>query len=204
MPKLTPVEKRFLDLIRRALKGEGESPTFDELRRAMGWGAVNMVTKYVERLRKKGLILTGPSGSKRSIRLVEEHRRGAVSLPLWGLVHAGPLTEGHEAVGELIDAPEWMVPPHADCGFLQVRGDSMKDKGIFDGDYVLIRRQATAENRQTVVVGVGGAMTLKQIFFHPDCVELIPFNPDLKPMRIPPKEDLRIIGVCVGLIRRRL
>lgn len=203
MSRLTPVEKRVFEIIRRALRS-GEAPTFDAIRVTMGWGALNMVTKYVARLRSKGLITTGPSGAKRSIRLVGEHRRGVVSVPLWGLVHAGPLTESPEVGGELIDAPEWMVPPQADCGFLQVRGDSMKGKGIFDGDYVLIRRQATAENRQTAVVAVAGAMTLKQVFFHDGFIELIPYNPDMAVMRLGPNEDPRIVGICLGLIRKSI
>ncbi len=202
---LTPNEKRVLALVQHSLAAHDRAPSFTELQSAMGWSSINMVTKTVARLKEKKLITTGMTQAKRSIRLVNATEKGLLAIPLLGMIRAGALTDTYEdTTGELIEAPEWMVPPNADCGFLEVRGDSMKDLGIHDGDYVLIKRQATAEHNQTVAVSVGPHKTLKKLIMHLDRIELRPCNPEYESIFLEPGEDLNLIGVCISLIRRKI
>lgn len=120
-------------------------------------------------------------------------------LPLLGIVAAGAPIEPVPQF-ELIDVPPSMMQG-SDRFALKVKGDSMKDEGIFPGDLVIIRKQATARNGQTVVALVNNEATIKTYMIKGNRVELHPANPKMKPILVGPADDFRIEGVLIGLIR---
>jgi repressor LexA len=120
-------------------------------------------------------------------------------LPLLGIVAAGAPIEPMPQF-ELVDVPPSMM--QGDGKFaLKVKGESMRDEGIFPGDLVIIRKQATARNGQTVVALVNNEATIKTYMVRGNRVELHPANPKMKPILVGPKDDFRIEGVLIGLIR---
>jgi repressor LexA len=120
-------------------------------------------------------------------------------LPLLGVVAAGAPIEPVPQF-ELIDVPPSMLRG-GERFALKVKGESMRDEGIFPGDLVIIRKQATARNGQTVVAVVNNEATIKTYMVRGNRVELHPANPKMKPIVVSPKDDFRIEGVLIGLIR---
>lgn len=120
-------------------------------------------------------------------------------LPLLGIVAAGAPIEPVPQF-ELIDVPPSMLRG-GERFALKVKGESMKDEGIFPGDLVIIRKQTTARNGQTVVALVNNEATIKTYMAKGNRVELHPANPKMKPILVDPKDDFRIEGVLIGLIR---
>jgi len=120
-------------------------------------------------------------------------------LPLLGIVAAGAPIEPVPQF-ELVDVPPSMLQG-GDRFALKVKGESMRDEGIFPGDLVIIRKQATARNGQTVVALVNNEATIKTYQAKGNRVELHPANPKMKPILVNPKDDFRIEGVLIGLIR---
>jgi len=120
-------------------------------------------------------------------------------LPLAGLVAAGNPIEPVPQF-ELVDVPPSMLRGGENFA-LQVKGDSMRDEGIHPGDIVIIRKQATAQNGQTVVALVNNEATIKKYVAKGNRIELHPANPKMKPIVVSVKDDLRIEGVMIGLIR---
>ena len=120
-------------------------------------------------------------------------------LPLLGIVAAGepiePVTQF-----ELIDVPPSLLRG-GDTFALKVKGESMRDEGIYPGDLVIIRKQATAQNGQTVVALLNNEATIKKYVAQGNRIELHPANPKMKPIVVSPKDDFRIEGVMIGLIR---
>ncbi len=123
----------------------------------------------------------------------------APGLPLLGIVAAGAPIEPVPQF-ELIDVPPSMMQG-SDRFALKVKGDSMQDEGIFPGDLVIIRKQATARNGQTVVALVNNEATIKTYMIKGNRVELHPANPKMKPILVGPQDEFRIEGVLIGLIR---
>jgi repressor LexA len=123
----------------------------------------------------------------------------AVELPLVGLVAAGKPIEAI-ATPDSIEVPPSMVGPGENF-VLRVQGDSMIGDGILDGDYVVVRKQAQADNGQTVVALLRGEATVKRLFRRETRIELQPANPTMQPIMVEDEEDFRIEGVVVGVIR---
>jgi repressor LexA len=120
-------------------------------------------------------------------------------LPLLGVVAAGAPIEPVPQF-ELIDVPPSMLRG-GERFALKVKGESMRDEGIFPGDLVIIRKQATARNGQTVVAVVNNEATIKTYVVKGNRIELQPANPKMKPIVVSPKDDFRIEGIMIGLIR---
>ncbi|MBL8995569.1 MAG: repressor LexA [Spirochaetia bacterium] len=202
-PRLTPLEEKTLRFLREKIRTSGESPSFPEIQKHFGWKSPHMVTQYLKRLEAKKLILRGPSNSKRSIRLAGDHKKGILTLPLLGLITAGPLSEAFEDRSELIDVPEWILPSaNGDYGCLRVRGSSMVERGIHDGDVVVFRKQATARSGQIIVASVDGLKTLKELVIAKDHVELKPYGAGMEPIVVKSTADFAIDGIYCGLLRK--
>ena len=199
METLSPRQRQILDLIRRAMADGGLPPTRVELMRALGLASPNAAEKHLRALAKKGAIEL-LAGTSRGIRLLGPARRPA-GLPLIGQVAAGAplLAEEHVLSWHALDAE--LFRPRADY-LLKVRGMSMVDAGIADGDLLAVHRTSEARSGQIVVARFHDEVTVKRLRRRGALIELLPENPDFKSISVDPRrEDFAIEGIAVGLVR---
>jgi repressor LexA len=214
---LTPRQRAAYDFIARFCRAKGYSPSYDEIRRHLRLASLNSVAKLVTQLRRRGFLEPAPLNAKRwltpavsrepasrleAVRAPERATQvpaGSAIIPLLGTIAAGAPIEAIENPEE-IEVPAGMTGP-GERYALRVRGDSMIEDGIHDGDIVVVRRARRAERGQTVVAVIDGEATLKR--FHPlgRDVELRPANPALRPRRVA-ADRVEIRGVLAGLLRR--
>ena len=195
MAKLTSRQQEILDFIRNSLEVLGAPPTRAEIAQAFGFASHNAAEEHLKALAKKGLIVLEP-GSARGIRLVEQ-----LGLPLIGSVAAGSPILAVENVQARYALDAALFSPRADF-LLRVRGLSMINAGIFDGDLLAVHRCAEARNGQIVVARLDDDVTVKRFRQHGPVIELIAENPDFEPIIVDTREQqIEIEGIAVGLIR---
>lgn len=198
MSDLTPKQLRVFEFIRDFKESHGYAPTLEEIARAFGVSKIT-VLQYLRSLQKRGAIRR-TRYQARAIEIVEptSPRRGA-PLPLVGTIAAGEPIEAIEE-RELMDLSE-LVEGKPEPFLLRVRGDSMVDDHIQDGDYVICERRATARNGETVVAVLdSGEATLKKFYRERGGrIRLQPANPEQKPLY---PERLEIRGVVIGVLRK--
>ena len=195
MAKLTSRQQEILDFIRNSLVVLGAPPTRAEIAQAFGFASHNAAEEHLKALAKKGLIVLEP-GSARGIRLVEQ-----LGLPLIGSVAAGSPILAVENVQARYALDAALFSPRADF-LLRVRGLSMINAGIFDGDLLAVHRCAEARNGQIVVARLDEDVTVKRFRQHGPVIELIAENPDFEPIIVDTREQqIEIEGIAVGLIR---
>jgi repressor LexA len=196
---LTEKQKRVYEFIKEYVAARGIAPTYEEIKEKLGLRSISTVFDHIRTLEQKGFIAKGGQNRKRALQIVTFGKR-SVTIPLVGTVAAGRPLEVYE-IQEHIDVPEEMLGSGENVA-LKIRGDSMVDSGIHDGDIVVVKRQSTAENGRIVVALVDGEATIKRIYLHDDMtVELRASNPDVPPLFVTEKQNLRIFGVLVGLYR---
>ena len=193
--ELTARQAEILEVIRNHIAEHHRPPSRPELARMLGVSSTNGIFKHLAALEKKGAIELTP-GSARGIRVKEEG-----GLPLVGRVAAGsPILALENMLGRYPVDPN-LFHPRADY-MLQVRGLSMRDDGILDGDWVVVHRTTEAKNGQIVIARVGDDVTVKRLKVRGQKAELIPSNPDYQTLHLDlTRESLNIEGVCVGVIR---
>ncbi len=196
---LTPKQLRVLTYIRDYAHARGYAPTMQEMADEFGVSKVT-VFEHIAALQKKGF-LRRARHKARSLRLSDNISfpdERATRLRLVGTIAAGQPIEAVED-REVLDLEELFVKPN-ETFVLRVRGDSMVEDQICDGDYVVVERRDTARDGETVVALVGdGEATLKRLYRDRDGIRLQPANPNYEPIRA---KDLRIQGVVVGVVRR--
>lgn len=200
MSPLTPKQKRVLDFIEAYTDRQGFAPSQHEIARAFGLRSLGTVQNYLVRLEREG-VLTKEWNARRGMRVLRPGKRLA-ELPLAGIVAAGKPIEAIENPGT-IEVPSSMVGDGRNF-VLRVHGDSMVGDGILDGDYVVVRKQATAESGQTVVAMLGNEATVKRLYRKGGRVELHPANPAMTPIVVEAEESFHVEGVVVGVIRHCL
>ena len=193
---LTSRQREIYEFIREKIESRGYGPTVREIGEAFGIQSPNGVMCHLNALVKKGLILR-KGRSARAIQLVD-HRPPGVELPLLGLVAAGqPLAASAQderlSFGELFGGPNHFA--------LRVRGRSMIDDHIDDGDFVVIRKQQTAENGERVVAMIDNEVTLKRLRRRGASIALEPANQTYE-TRIFGPDRVKVQGRLVGLLRR--
>lgn len=195
MRELTPRQAQVLDLIRRIVSLEGRPPTRPEMAKALGLASTNAIHKLLQGLAARGAIALTPNAA-RGIRLVEQG-----GLPLVGRVAAGsPVLAIENVMGRYPVDPS-LFRPRADY-LLQVRGLSMRDEGILDGDWLVVHRTQEAKSGQLVVARLGNDVTVKRLKLRGAKAELVPANPDFDTIRLDlTREPLAIEGIAVGVIR---
>ena len=201
---LTPKQLKILKLIRDSRVRFGYSPTMQEIADELGVSKVT-VFEHAEALIKKGALVREPNKA-RSLAIAEgvvvPDEDLPLRYPLVGKIAAGYPIEKYEDQDEL-DLMNVFGPRVGAAGAtfaLCVDGDSMKDEGILDGDYVLIERRDTARDGERVVALLpDGATTLKTFFKEKDRIRLQPANPDFDPIYV---KDCRVQGVVIGVLRR--
>jgi len=199
---LTKRQKEILDFLELFLAEYGYPPSYEEIARNFGYTSLATVHEHLGNLSDKGYIRKSRNSS-RSIELVQTNGgASAVELPLLGLVAAGQPIEAIEDQ-ETLAVPEDFVGRGGRHYVLKVRGDSMIDEQIRDGDYVIVNSRNTADNGEMVVALVhGDSATVKKFYREGDGrVRLQPANVTMSPMFFP-SEDVMVQGVVVGVIRR--
>lgn len=201
---LTRRQREMVDCIDGFIRELGYSPTLEEIGRRMGLSSLATVHKHLQNLESKGLIKRNWNHS-RSIELVapagESSSAGAATLPLMGEVAAGLPIEAIEN-SEPIEVPRDMLGRGRDSFVLRVRGSSMIDDGIRDGDLIIIESRRKAEPGQTVVALIDGSeTTVKRFYPDGEMIMLKPANETMSPMRYHASQ-VQIQGIVVGLMRR--
>jgi len=201
-PTLTRRQQEIYDYLREHLGDFPHPPTLDELCDALGLKSRGSLHKQIQALIETGLV-EPMNNLRRGIRLVEQSPELAAdtdALPLYGYIAAGSPIEAISNP-ESIDVPAQLRTPNP-CYVLEVRGDSMIEEGILDGDWVVIEHRERARNGEIVVALVDGEeATLKRLEQRPDEVVLHPANSSLSAMHFSP-EQVQIQGVLVGQMRR--
>ncbi|MDD2884674.1 MAG: transcriptional repressor LexA [Dechloromonas sp.] len=193
--KLTPRQQEILDFIKNTVEVLGAPPTRAEIATAFGFASPNAAEDHLKALAKKGAINLEP-GSARGIRLVEQ-----LGLPLIGSVAAGSPILAVENVQGRYALDAGLFSPRADF-LLKVRGLSMIDAGILDGDLLAVHKTEQARDGQIVVARLDDEVTVKRLERANGQIRLIAENPDFKPIVINSGEvEFAIEGIAVGLIR---
>ena len=191
---LTPRQAEILEVIRNYVAETGRPPSRPELAKLLGMASTNAVFKHLDALARKGAIELVPNAA-RGIRVMD------AGMPLIGHVAAGsPMLAIENHLGHYPIDPS-LFNPRADY-LLQVRGLSMRDEGILDGDWLVVHRTSEARNGQLVVARIGDDVTVKRLKLRGHKAELVPANPDFKTVTLDLHHDaLAIEGVAVGVIR---
>jgi len=214
-PKLTARQQQIFDLVRHAIESTGAPPTRAEIAAELGFKSANAAEEHLQALARKGMLeLVG--GTSRGIRLKSDalsavNRARQVSLPIPMLAQLTLPLIGRVAAGAPILAQEhveqtYTVEPglfsRTPDYLLKVKGMSMKDIGILDGDLLAVQSAKEARNGQIVVARVGDEVTVKRFKQGPDGIQLLPENPDFQPILVnADHEGFSIEGLAVGLIR---
>ena len=201
MRPLTPRQAEILELIKRNISDTGMPPTRAEIARRLGFKSANAAEEHLKALAKKGCIEIIP-GTSRGIRLTQEDAEETEpGLPLIGQVAAGEPILAQEHVEQHYKVDPAMFRPSADF-LLRVRGDSMKDIGILEGDLLAVHKSQHARNGQVVVARVEDDVTVKRfekkgnkVFLHAENEDYSPIEVDLA------NQSLSIEGLAVGVIR---
>lgn len=215
MIKLTARQEQILKLIQDAIENTGFPPTRAEIAQILGFRSANAAEEHLQALARKGAIEISP-GTSRGIRLVDASHdrtglRGMVPAPHPAVMHLSLPLVGRVAAGSPILAQE-----HIDATYsvdpslfrsrpdylLKVRGMSMRDAGIMDGDLLAVKKADSAKNGEIVVARLGDDVTVKRYKKSGSVIELLPENPDFETIRVHPgREEFALEGLAVGLLR---
>lgn len=201
-PALTPRQAQILALIRRYIGDTGYPPTRADIAAELGFKSANAAEEHLKALARKGAIEMIP-GTSRGIRLPELIDEG---LPIVGRVAAGNPILAEENIEDRIDLPAGFFQPNADY-LLRVRGDSMIDAGILDGDLLAVHKTEQATNGQIVVARIEDEVTVKrfQRTRKRNQVLLLPENDAYDPIEVDLSEQsFAIEGLSVGVIRQQI
>ena len=223
-PKLTDRQQQILDLVQSAIERTGAPPTRAEIASELGFKSANAAEEHLQALARKGVIeLVG--GTSRGIRLKSDTLRAMaearlapwgqqymlplphiaqLTLPLVGRVAAGSpiLAQEHVDQTYLMEASMWARRPDY---LLKVKGMSMRDAGILDGDLLAVQKAKDAKNGQIVIARLGDEVTVKRLRRTSKGIELLPENPDFQTIHVPlDAADFELEGIAVGLIRNTM
>lgn len=201
---LYPRERQLLDFITQFIQRYGYAPTLKEIGEAMGISSPATVHEHIDRLRQKGFIKK-LDGTARGLEVVKANFRSGsdespVELPVLGYIAAGAPLEPYSDPSFYISVAPGMISGGKPHYVLQIKGNSMMEDGILDGDYVVIQHQQEAKNGDIVVALLpNGLATLKRIYFEKDRIKLAPANSQMSPIFT---THVKIQGRVVGLIRK--
>lgn len=196
---LTTRQKQILEYIRECVHKFGYPPSVREICKSVGLSSTSTVHSYLNQLEQLGFIRRDPT-KNRTIELLDEgswRSKKIVPLSLVGQVRAGAPILAEECVEDVYPFSAEFIGQD-DCFMLTVRGDSMVDAGISDGDYIIVRKQDTAENGDIVVALIDDEATVKRYYKEKTRIRLQPENPDYEPIYT---EHCEILGKVKGLFR---
>jgi repressor LexA len=227
MQKLTLRQKMVLEYIQTTIDTDGYPPTLREIGNFMGIRSTNGVNDHLRALERKGYLTRKDMKSRtlRPTRAVERLLRSStltataeieqdeeehvfddtmVEIPILGRVAAGALQEAIEQPSDHVRIDRMLIGGQRDVFGLRIKGDSMIEAGIHDGDYVFVRKQLEASRGQVVIALVGDEATCKHFFPERDHIRLEPANSTMAPILVPRHDwrDTQLLGVVVGVYRK--
>jgi repressor LexA len=206
MDDLSPRQAEVLDYIATTIQSSGIPPTYREIGDALEIASTNGVADHVKALVRKGYVAKAVSGSARGLRLTQSAspvaRGETVSVPVVGMVAAGAPILAEENYERTLHVDRSMARDGGVMFALRVRGDSMIEEGILDGDTVVVRQQSTARNGDIVVALINDEATVKFYFHEGERVRLQPAHPTMRPIYVDRRDTAAIQGVVVGVMRQ--
>ena len=198
---LTKRQREILGYVMDSMQERGYPPSVREIGAALGLTSSSTVHSHLAALEKKGFIHRDPS-KPRAIEILKDGAsqppKRVVNVPILGRIAAGQPIFAEENIEDVFPLPRDFV--REDAAFiLRVRGDSMIDAGIHDGDYLVIRQQATANNGEIVAAMIGDEATVKRFYRERDHIRLLPENSAMSPIIA---NDVTVLGKAVALVRR--
>ena len=197
---ITNKQKKVLEFIKKELQSKGYPPSVREICNGVGIKSTSTVHAYLERLEKEGYIRRDPT-KPRAIELLDDttffSKKETVNIPVVGQVTAGKPILAVENVEDTFPLPAQFLP-NSDVFMLSVKGDSMIEAGIFDGDYVIVKQQEYADNGDIVVALIDDEATVKAFYMEKDHIRLQPRNPYMAPIIL---DHVTILGKVIGVIR---
>lgn len=203
-PVLYSKERQVVEFIAQYIQRHGYAPTLLEIAEGIGVNAVSTVHEHLEKLIQKGFIKKSP-GFERSIELIEGKVRlnaneSALEIPVLGFIAAGSPLEPHTDPNFYLSVPANLISGKKTAFVLQVKGTSMIDEGILDGDFVIVQYQQDAQNGDIVVVILpNGLVTLKRIYFEKERIRLEPANSSMSPIFA---THVKVQGKVVAVYRK--
>lgn len=201
---LTKRQKEVFDFVSQYIEAHGYAPSYREIATAFKFGSVATVAEHIESLVTKGMLQKGENEA-RSIQLVPQgvyDETNTVSLPIMGLVAAGQPIETLGGHTETLEVPPFMVG-RRNSYVLEVKGQSMVDEGINDGDYVVVTEKEVPSNGDMIIAMINnGGATLKRYYKEKGHIRLQPSNAAMDPIIIEPGTPIEIQGIVIGLIRK--
>lgn len=195
--KISCRQEEILKYIQKSMDERGYPPSVREIGEAVGLKSSSTVHAHLVHLEKKGYIRRNPT-KPRAIELVGASS-SVVRVPVVGRVAAGEPILAVENIEDTFPLPANFLKSSDNVFMLTIRGDSMINAGILDGDYIIVRQQNTAENGDIVVALLGDNATVKRFFKEDDCIRLQPENDALDPIRT---KNVTILGKVIGVFRR--
>ena len=198
--KITPKQQEILDFIKSEILSKGYPPAVRDICEAVHLKSTSSVHSHLETLEKNGYIRRDPT-KPRAIEIMDDSfnlsRREVVNVPMVGTVAAGqPILAQEHIVGYFPIPAEYM--PNTDCFMLKVKGESMINAGIFDGDYIMVRQQNVASNGDMIVALVDDSATVKTFYKENGHYRLQPENDSMDPIIV---DDVQILGKVCGVFR---
>ena len=206
---ITETQRAMLDLIAERIEADGMPPSQVELARAFGFKGVRAAQYHLEALEAAGIVERSP-GRARSLRLLQlpdgpqqlplPTNDDVLHLPVLGQVAAGVPIGADIGSEQVVLMDRAFFSPAPDY-LLKVKGDSMRDEGIFDGDLIGVHRTSDARNGQVVIARIDDEITVKLLKIGQGRIRLLPRNPDYAPIEVQPGQDFAIEGLYCGLVR---
>lgn len=191
-------QERILEFIQQHTKEKGYPPSVREICTAVGLKSTSTVHGHLQRLERRGLLRRDQTKPRAIEVLVREEKKETIDLPIIGVVTAGLPILAEENVEDTFPVPEAFVSNGNEHFMLRVKGESMIDAGILDGDYVIVQKENTARNGDIIVALIEDEATIKTFYKESDHIRLQPENPTMEPIRV---RDVSVLGHVVGLFR---
>ncbi len=207
--KISAKQQEILDFIKSEIINRGYPPAVRDICEAVHLKSTSSVHSHLETLEKNGYIRKDPT-KPRAIEILDDEfnmtRKEMVSIPVVGTVAAGIPILATENIESYIPMPSEMLPSASNHKFfiLNVKGDSMINCGILNGDQIIVEQQETAANGEIIVALVDDSATVKRFYKEDDCIRLQPENDTMDPIIIPSGTDVSILGKVIGLMRMNI
>lgn len=207
--KISAKQQEILDFIKSEIINRGYPPAVRDICEAVHLKSTSSVHSHLETLEKNGYIRKDPT-KPRAIEILDDEfnmtRKEMVSIPVVGTVAAGIPILATENIESYIPMPSEMLPSASNHKFfiLNVKGDSMINCGILNGDQIIVEQQETAANGEIIVALVDDSATVKRFYKENDCIRLQPENDTMDPIIIPSGTDVSILGKVIGLMRMNI
>lgn len=203
--EISEKQEKIFDFLKQEILSKGYPPSVREICEAVGLKSTSTVHGHLERLEKRGLIRRDPT-KPRAIEIVDGEfnlaRREMINVPILGRVAAGEPIFAEENIQDFFPIPVNFAPNNMDVFMLEVKGESMINVGIYENDYILVQKQQTAYNGDTVVALIEDSATVKTYYKEKDHIRLQPENDSMEPIII--HNDVSILGKVIGLYRKMI